>query len=247
MSEKLLEKQASAVASLVYRSSNPPGSSGLAQISCQNGMVSHRPMCLGFSDRRVKEAMKRLSDIVISLGLLVFTLPLMLAVATLIKCDSPGPVFYRQERIGLHGHIFTVFKLRSMRVDAEPEGRPLWASRNDPRITRIGAFIRAFRIDELPQLLNVLRGEMSLVGPRPERPYFVQQLARVIPFYEKRSSVKPGITGWSQVNYPYGASVEDARAKLAYDLYYIQNHSFHLDLLILVSTVRVVLSQKGAR
>ena len=161
----------------------------------------------------------------------------MLCVALLIKFESAGPVFYRQERVGLNGRVFTLFKFRSMSVDAEKEGKPLWASQRDPRITRVGAFMRATRIDELPQLLNVLRGEMSFVGPRPERPHFVEQLEQIIPFYRERSWVKPGITGWAQVNYPYGASVEDAREKLAYDLYYVKNRSLFLDLLILISTV----------
>ncbi|MBV8092099.1 MAG: TIGR03013 family PEP-CTERM/XrtA system glycosyltransferase [Acetobacteraceae bacterium] len=201
----------------------------------------------GFHASAVQDGIRRLNDILISLGVLLFTLPLMLAIALLIKLDSPGPVLYRQERVGLHGRVFTLFKFRSMRVDAEAGGRPRWAAQNDPRITRIGAFIRATRIDELPQLLNVLRGEMSFVGPRPERPHFVDQLAPIIPFYEHRASVKPGITGWAQVNYPYGASVEDARAKLSYDLYYVKNRSLFLDLLILVATVRVILFQEGAR
>jgi lipopolysaccharide/colanic/teichoic acid biosynthesis glycosyltransferase len=140
-----------------------------------------------------------------------------------------------------------VFKFRSMRVDAEAGGTPRWAQTGDPRITRIGRVIRASRIDELPQLANVLRGEMSLVGPRPERPLFVEQLARAIPFYDQRAYVKPGLTGWAQVNYPYGASIEDAREKLAYDLYYVKHRSTWLDLLILLRTVRVVLFQEGAR
>lgn len=201
----------------------------------------------GFSSSALESSIRRLMDIAISLGFLLFTLPLMLAIAVLIKLDSTGPVFYRQERVGLHGRPFTLIKFRSMRTDAEAAGAPKWAARKDPRITRIGAFIRATRIDELPQLLNVLRGEMGFVGPRPERPHFVEELARVIPFYHERSYVKPGITGWAQVNFPYGASVEDARQKLSYDLYYVKNRSLFLDLLILVSTVRVILFQEGAR
>ncbi len=161
--------------------------------------------------------------------------------------DSPGPVLYRQQRVGLHGEPFTLLKFRSMTNDAEQGGNPLWASQQDPRITRVGSLIRPMRIDELPQLINVLRGEMSMIGPRPERPHFVEQLARVIPLYGERSYVKPGITGWAQVNYPYGASVEDARQKLSYDLYYVKNRSLLLDLLILLATVRVILFREGAR
>lgn len=201
----------------------------------------------GFGGSRAEDALRRVGDVLISLLLLFLTLPLMLCVALLIKFESAGPVFYRQERVGLNGRVFTLFKFRSMSVDAEKEGKPLWASQRDPRITRVGAFMRATRIDELPQLLNVLRGEMSFVGPRPERPHFVEQLEQIIPFYRERSWVKPGITGWAQVNYPYGASVEDAREKLAYDLYYVKNRSLFLDLLILTSTVRVILFQEGAR
>ncbi|MBV8575005.1 MAG: exopolysaccharide biosynthesis polyprenyl glycosylphosphotransferase [Acetobacteraceae bacterium] len=196
---------------------------------------------------KFQNAVKRASDVLISLMLLVFTLPLMLLVALLIKVDTPGSVFYRQERVGLQGRRFMVLKFRSMRIDAEHGGEPRWAMQRDPRVTRVGAFIRATRIDELPQLLNVLRGEMSFVGPRPERPHFVEQLQHVIPLYSQRACVKPGITGWAQVNYPYGASVEDARQKLAYDLYYVKNRGFFLDLLILISTIRVILFQEGAR
>jgi sugar transferase (PEP-CTERM system associated) len=198
-------------------------------------------------DGKFQNAVKRASDVLISLMLLVFTLPLMLLVALLIKVDTPGSVFYRQERVGLQGRRFMVLKFRSMRIDAEQGGEPRWAMQRDPRVTRVGAFIRATRIDELPQLLNVLRGEMSFVGPRPERPHFVEQLQQVIPLYSQRACVKPGITGWAQVNYPYGASVEDARQKLAFDLYYVKNRGFFLDLLILISTVRVILFQEGAR
>ena len=181
------------------------------------------------------------------LGLLLLTLPLMAVTALLIKLDSPGPVFYRQLRAGQFGTPFTLFKFRSMSVDAEAGGQPRWAQQQDPRVTRVGSIIRLLRIDELPQLLNVLRGEMSMVGPRPERPHFVEQLAQIIPFYHERSYVAPGITGWAQVNFPYGASVEDAREKLAYDLYYVKNRNLLLDLLILFGTVRVILFREGAR
>jgi exopolysaccharide biosynthesis polyprenyl glycosylphosphotransferase len=185
-------------------------------------------------------------DIVLSVALLLFTAPLMIVASLAIKLDSPGPIIYRQERVGLGNKPFTVMKFRSMRADAEARG-PMWASRGDSRVTRVGSFIRLVRIDELPQLINVLRGEMSFIGPRPERPHFVEQLQRTIPFYADRALVKPGLTGWAQVNYPYGASVEDARAKLSYDLYYVKHRGFLLDLLILLATVRVVLFQRGAR
>ena len=155
-------------------------------------------------------------------------------------------MLYRQERLGLGGRPFTLLKFRSMRMDAEQAG-PAWAASRDPRVTRIGLYLRKTRIDELPQLLNILRGEMSFIGPRPERPHFVSQLTAAIPHYELRCHVKPGLTGWAQVNYPYGASVEDARMKLSYDLYYVRNRSLLLDLLILVATVRVILFQEGAR
>ena len=192
------------------------------------------------------EVSRRTLDVIGSLLLLTFTLPLLLLVAFLIKVDSTGPVLYRQSRVGRHGRIFTMLKFRSMRVDAEVAG-PCWATDRDPRMTRIGAFIRATRLDEVPQLLNVLRGEMSLVGPRPERPHFVQQLAAIIPRYNERTHVLPGITGWAQINYPYGASVEDARAKLAFDLFYINNRALLLDLRILLRTIPVVLFRIGAR
>ncbi len=195
---------------------------------------------------RLEPLVVRAGDIAISLGLLVFTLPLMLLVSLLIKLDSPGPVLYRQERVGLDGKSFTLLKFRSMKTNAEARG-PAWAQRRDPRVTRIGSFMRRTRIDELPQLLNVLRGEMGFIGPRPERPHFVEQLAELIPYYRERGRVKPGLTGWAQVNYPYGASVEDARAKLSYDLFYVQNRGLLLDLSILCATVRVILFQEGAR
>jgi exopolysaccharide biosynthesis polyprenyl glycosylphosphotransferase len=189
---------------------------------------------------------QRALDIALSFLLLAFTLPLMLVTAAAVRLDSKGPALYQQQRVGLNGRLFTVLKFRSMRVDAETRG-PVWASKSDPRITRIGAFIRLVRIDELPQLINVLRGEMSFIGPRPERPHFTEQLENVLPHYRARLLVKPGLTGWAQVNYPYGASVEDARAKLSYDLYYVKHHTFFLDIQILFATIRVVLFQSGAR
>lgn len=201
----------------------------------------------GFSSGALGRAAKRASDIAVALIILILTLPVMAATALAIRLDSKGPIFYRQCRVGLHGRNFTLLKFRSMAVDAEAAGAPRWAERKDPRVTRIGAFIRAVRIDELPQVFNVLRGEMSVVGPRPERPHFVAQLARAIPLYDQRAYVKPGITGWAQVNYPYGASVEDAREKLSYDLYYVKNRSLFLDVVILLATVRVILFREGAR
>ena len=201
----------------------------------------------GFAVTRIHAVLKRLTDILIGSALLVLALPLMLLTAVAIKLDSPGPVLYRQQRIGRFGATFTLAKFRSMNIDAEAGGKPRWAEMRDPRITRIGRFIRATRIDELPQLANVIRGEMSLVGPRPERPHFVRQLTDAIPFYQQRGYAKPGLTGWAQVNFPYGASIEDAREKLAYDLYYVKHASFRLDAAILLSTIRVVLFGIGAR
>ena len=188
----------------------------------------------------------RAGDVGISLVFLVFALPLILTVALLVWIDSPGPVLYRQVRIGQAGRPFTLLKFRSMRSDAETRG-PAWATQRDPRVTRVGSFMRRTRIDELPQLMNILRGQMSFIGPRPERPHFVEQLAAVIPYYRERARVKPGLTGWAQVNFPYGASVEDARVKLSYDLYYVRHRSPLLDLAILFATVRVILFQEGSR
>jgi sugar transferase (PEP-CTERM system associated) len=201
----------------------------------------------GFARGLGTDLLKRGFDIVVSSIFLLFTLPFTLIASILIKLESRGPILYLQERVGLHGRPFMVMKLRSMRQDAEVAGSPQWAKVRDPRVTRVGAFIRLTRIDELPQLINVLRGDMSFVGPRPERPFFVDQLSRDIPFYRERHCVKPGITGWAQVNYPYGASLEDSRQKLSYDLYYVKNHSLFLDFIIMLSTVRVILMQQGAR
>ncbi|NLD70313.1 MAG: TIGR03013 family PEP-CTERM/XrtA system glycosyltransferase [Limnobacter sp.] len=201
----------------------------------------------GFDRGVTRDVVKRIFDVVVSLLLLVITLPILLLAMLAILVESGLPVFYRQERVGQGGKTFTILKLRSMRQDAEKDGKPKWAGAQDSRITRVGQFLRRTRIDELPQLFNVLRGDMSFVGPRPERPYFVEKLLAEIPYYDVRHSVKPGVTGWSQVRYPYGASVEDALAKLQYDLYYVKNHSLFLDLLILVDTVQVVLLGKGAR
>jgi sugar transferase (PEP-CTERM system associated) len=190
---------------------------------------------------------KRVFDIVISALFLIASAPILLLTAIAVKATSTGPVFYRQERVGQFGKTFNVLKFRSMRQDAEAAGAPQWAAENDPRVTSVGRFIRAVRIDEIPQIFNVLNGDMSFVGPRPERPFFVKQLANEIPLYDERHVVKPGITGWAQVNYPYGASVDDARRKLEYDLYYVKNYSLFLDILILLQTARVVLWQDGSR
>jgi exopolysaccharide biosynthesis polyprenyl glycosylphosphotransferase len=192
-------------------------------------------------------AMCRAFDLLMAMILLLVTLPVILLAAIAVKLDSPGPVFYRQQRVGRGGQVFTLFKFRSMVQDAEAKQGPAWATKRDPRITRIGRFLRLTRIDEVPQVFNVLRGDMAFVGPRPERPEFVARLAEQIDHYRDREVVKPGITGWAQVNYPYGASVEDSRNKLAYDLYYVKRRSLFLDLLILVATVRVVLFQEGSR
>jgi len=191
-------------------------------------------------------AVLRARDMTASLLLLVLFLPLMLLVAILIRLGSSGPALLRQERVGLHGQVFVLLKFRSMRVDAEANG-PCWAAERDPRVTRLGAFLRAYRIDELPQLVNVLRGDMSLIGPRPERPCFVQQFRQIIQQYDERHRVPPGITGWAQVNYAYTDSIEGARSKLIYDLYYVNNHNIVLDLRIAAATLRVVLCRIGAR
>lgn len=190
--------------------------------------------------------LRRVEDLVLaSLGLVV-TAPLWGLIALAIRLDSPGPVFYRQVRVGYRGRPFTMIKFRTMRTDAEKEGRPVWAAANDPRVTGVGRLLRATRLDELPQLLNVLRGEMSLIGPRPERPAFVAMLQTQIPFYRARLLLRPGLTGWAQVNYPYGRTVEDALVKLQYDLYYLKHQSPYLDLLILLRTVVTVLACRGS-
>ena len=201
----------------------------------------------GFSSgRAVSGALKRVFDITASSLLLAISAPIIAVFALLVKVESTGPAFFRQRRVGLYGEGFDVIKLRSMRADAEANGAQ-WAQKNDPRVTRLGSFIRKTRIDELPQTWSVLKGEMSFVGPRPERPEFVCDLEQRLPFYAERHMVKPGITGWAQINYPYGASIEDSRHKLEYDLYYAKNYTPFLDLLILLQTLRVVLWREGAR
>lgn len=197
--------------------------------------------------RGLDKAGKRAFDLLLSGFLLLLTLPVTLVTALLVKLEDGGPVFYAQERVGLDGKTFKVLKFRSMRVDAEADGKARFAQVGDPRVTRIGRFIRLVRIDEIPQVLNVLRGEMSFIGPRPERPSIVAELVRDIPTFALRHRVKPGITGWAQVNYPYGATVEDSLEKLRYDLFYVKNSGFVLDLLILLQTVRVVVWADGAR
>jgi len=213
---------------------------------------SLNPSWLIFSDgfsagRRASRAGKRLFDVVVSLSILALTWPVILLTALAVKLESKGPAFFRQRRVGLYGQVFDVIKLRSMRLDAEVGGKAVWAQKDDPRVTRVGRVIRNLRIDELPQAWSVLKGEMSFVGPRPERPQFVADLEARLPYYAERHVVKPGITGWAQVNYPYGASIEDAREKLQLDLYYAKNYTPFLDLLILLQTVRVVLWPEGAR
>ena len=201
----------------------------------------------GFHIGRIGRVLKRTLDIVVSGSLLILFAPVLLLTALLIKIDSKGPVFYRQIRVGLNGAPYSILKFRSMVQDAEKDGKAIWARSGDARVTRVGMIIRKARIDEIPQAINVLKGDMSFVGPRPERPVFVEQLAGGIPYYAERHRVKPGITGWAQINYPYGASVEDAREKLKYDLYYIKNQSLIFDLVIILQTVRIVLFAEGAR
>ncbi len=201
----------------------------------------------GFRQGWSRTFVKRLFDIIAAVILLLLALPVMAVTGLLIVLEDGFPMFYTQERVGLNGRLFKVVKFRSMRKDAESDGKPRWASANDDRTTRVGRVIRKLRIDELPQLFSVLSGAMSLVGPRPERPFFVDQLTRDIPFYAVRHSVKPGVTGWAQVSYHYGASVDDSIQKLQYDLYYVKNHTLFLDIVILFETVGVVLTGKGAQ
>ena len=213
---------------------------------------SLNPSWLIFSDgfsagRRLSSIGKRLFDVVVSAAILVLGMPIILLAALAVRLESEGPAFFRQRRIGLYGQGFEILKLRSMRLDAEVGGVAVWAQEDDPRITRVGAVLRKLRIDELPQAWSVLKGEMSFVGPRPERPQFVSDLEARLPYYAERHMVKPGITGWAQINYPYGASTEDARHKLEYDLYYAKNYTPFLDVLILILTMRVILWPEGAR
>jgi len=203
----------------------------------------------GFDNSPLRHAIKRVFDVSIALIVLVFAWPFMLLVALAIRLESGAgqPILYRQERVGEHGHVFALAKFRSMRTDAERDGVARWATRDDDRVTRVGRFIRRTRLDELPQLWNILRGDMSVIGPRPERPQIVADLARQIRYYNLRHCVKPGLAGWAQLRYPYGASVDDAVEKLKYDLFYVKNHDLLFDLTILVQTVEVVLFGRGAR
>lgn len=199
----------------------------------------------GFDQSTIRSSIKRLFDLLASIVLLIVTLPVMLITMLLILIEDGFPIFYRQERVGRGGDSFMVLKFRSMGNNAEQGNKPQWAAADDPRTTRVGSIIRKLRIDELPQIVNVLKNEMSFVGPRPERPYFVDMLCAQVPYYNARHSIKPGITGWAQVRYPYGSSVEDAIEKLQYDLYYVKNHSLFLDIVILIKTVHVVLGKAG--
>ena len=209
-----------------------------------------RPSWLIFTGRgrqaKIAELSRSMVHWLVALVGAILSLPIVLLTAVLIKLDSRGPVFYKQERVGKNGRVFVLAKFRSMRVDAEEAG-PVWASKGDARTTRVGRIIRKIRVDEIPQFWNILKGEMSFVGPRPERPHFVAQLAEEIPFYEQRHLIAPGLTGWAQIKYPYGASIEDARQKLQYDLFYIKNHGLLLDGVIIFETIKIILFGRGAQ
>jgi exopolysaccharide biosynthesis polyprenyl glycosylphosphotransferase len=192
-----------------------------------------------------EKKIKRLMDVVISILLIILTSPIVIITAIAIKRESKGPIFYKQERSGLDGKVFKIIKFRSMRADAEKLSGPVWSTKDDPRITKVGKFIRKVRIDEIPQMINVLKGEMSLVGPRPERPFFVEQLSKEIPFYKRRLKVRPGVTGWAQVKHKYDETVEDVKEELRYDLFYIENMSLSNDFKILFRTIFVVLFGQG--
>ncbi|MBM3986628.1 MAG: TIGR03013 family PEP-CTERM/XrtA system glycosyltransferase [Planctomycetes bacterium] len=219
------------------------------QVAGKLAVEAMRPSYLifneGFSRSQRSDLSKRAADIVFASIGIALTWPLMLFTALIVRLDSSGPALFSQERVGLNGARFTLYKFRSMRTDAEKATGPVWAQQDDPRITRTGRFIRKARLDELPQLFNVLWGHMSLVGPRPERQVFCDELARQIPYYNQRHIVKPGVTGWAQINYPYGNTVQDALQKLQYDLFYIKNQSFPFDLSILFQTVKTVVLRKG--
>jgi sugar transferase (PEP-CTERM system associated) len=219
----------------------------LGQLRIDNLRASWLIFSDGFDSGIFRSVIKRIFDVIVSLAILVLSSPLWIVGLLAVFFETGRPLLYKQIRTGQGNRPFTIYKMRSMRTDAEKDGKPIWAGAGDTRVTRVGKFIRKTRIDELPQLFNVLKGDMSFVGPRPERPFFVEKLLEDIPYYDVRHSVKPGITGWSQVRYPYGASVEDAMAKLQYDLYYVKNHSLFLDLLIMMETVQVVVLGKGAR
>jgi sugar transferase (PEP-CTERM system associated) len=199
----------------------------------------------GFSQISIHKSVKRALGIIISIVLLAIFLPILLLIAICIKLDSPGPVFFRQERVGRKNKVFSLLKFRSMREDAEALNGPMFAQKADLRVTRVGKIIRKIRLDEVPQFINIFKGDMDLVGPRPERPIFVKQLEEQVPYYSLRHSVRPGLTGWAQVNYSYGESFKDSKEKLHYDLYYIKHLSWHLDLLIIFLTIKEVLFVKG--
>jgi len=201
----------------------------------------------GFRRTSLLTLIKRASDIVLSMIGLLLIMPFVPFIALAIKLDSPGPLLFSQVRVGSREKPFKLYKFRTMGRDAEKASGAVWAEKNDPRVTRVGAFLRNSRIDEIPQLYNVLKGDMSFIGPRPERPEFVENLKKIIPYYSKRHFIKPGVTGWAQVKYPYGASVHDAVEKLRYDLYYIKHFSIVLDLLIFFETIKVVVFGRGAR
>ncbi len=200
----------------------------------------------GFKRSALFRRVKRWIDIALSLAGLVISLPMALIISIAIKLDSKGPVFYAQERVGKDGKVFSLLKFRSMKTNAEENG-PVWAAAEDNRVTLVGKLIRKVRLDEIPQMINVLKGEMSFVGPRPERPFFTELLRKEIPFYSQRHCIKPGITGWAQISYPYGSTIEDSLEKVKYDLYYIKHMSFFFDLMIILETIKIVLLGKGAR
>jgi sugar transferase (PEP-CTERM system associated) len=226
-------------------------SSALSALTGRVSLRAVKPSWFVFSDgfrrSRWNDLLKRILDLSVSVIALVVSMPVMVLVALAVRLDSKGPVIYRQSRVGRMGKCFEVLKFRSMRVDAEIVSGAMWASENDPRVTRVGRLARKYRLDELPQLINVIRGEMSFVGPRPERPCFVEELRKVIPYYDERHSVRPGITGWAQVQYRYGASVDDAFNKLEYDLFYLKNMSLTFDLAIIFRTIRIVAGAQGGR
>ena len=225
------------------------GSSFSERLTGRVSLNMLRPSWLIFSGRgrqaRISGITRNLVHRLVALIGAILSLPIVVVTAILIKLDSKGPVFYRQERVGVHGKPFTLVKFRSMRVDAEEAG-PVWASKDDDRATRLGRIIRKIRVDEIPQFWNILKGEMNFVGPRPERQHFVDQLAREIPYYEQRHLIPPGLTGWAQIKYAYGASIEDARQKLQYDLYYVKNQSLILDAIVLFETIKIILFGRGA-
>jgi len=215
------------------------------------GAMSGRQLILSFLQRHLsfgatrEKRLKRILDIIVSLLILIISFPIVIMASLAIKLDSKGPVFFRQERCGLNNKLFRIIKFRSMVHNAEKMTGPVWSQKGDPRITRVGNIIRKLRIDEIPQMFNVLKGEMSLVGPRPERPFFVEKLSEQIPYYKRRLKVRPGITGWAQVKHKYDESIEDVKIKLRYDLFYIENMSLRMDFKILVRTIFVVLFARG--